>query len=93
MKTSAQNYIFVDFCADWCQPCRKIAPKIRQLAQEYDRVEFLQVDADRSEDLMLKYRIESIPSFLLFKKGDLYPMIGIRGPQLDKIKEVLKGIQ
>jgi thioredoxin 1 len=90
MKSSPHEYIFVDFCADWCQPCKKIAPKIHQLAQEYDQVTFLQVDADRSEDLMFKYGVESIPSFLLFKRGDLCPVIGIRGAQLEKIKEALR---
>lgn len=89
MKTSPHHYIFVDFCADWCQPCKKIAPKIENLAREYNHVTFLQVDADESEDLLERYGVESIPSFLLFKKGHLRPVTGIRGPHLEKIKEAL----
>lgn len=93
MKNSSQNHVFVDFCADWCQPCKKIAPKIEELAQKYDQVSFLQIDADESPELMTKYGVESIPSFLLFKKGDLHPLVGIRGAHLEKIKEALQRTQ
>lgn len=90
---SSRDYILVDFCAEWCQPCKKVAPKVEQLAQIYDRVRFVQLDADRSPELMDRYGVESIPSFLLFKRGSLEPVIGVRGPQLDKLKRILDEAQ
>jgi len=62
----------VDCYADWCAPCRMIAPFIEELAGEYDgRVAFLKLDVDNSPNVAIQYGIRSIPTLLFFKNGKL----------------------
>ena len=62
--------VLVDFWADWCAPCRMVAPIVEELANEYDgRVTFAKVDVDANAKTSIKYGIRSIPTLLVFKGG------------------------
>ena len=62
--------VMVDFWAQWCGPCRMVAPVIEELAQEYEgRVSFGKVDVDQNPKIASQYGIMSIPTLLLFKDG------------------------
>ena len=62
--------VLVDFWAEWCAPCRMIAPIVDELADEYDgRVKFAKVDVDTSPGTAVKYGVRSIPMLLVFKGG------------------------
>lgn len=62
----------VDCYADWCAPCRMIAPFVEELAGEYEgKVAFLKVDVDHSPNVAIQYGIRSIPTLLFFKDGKL----------------------
>ena len=64
--------VVVDFWAEWCAPCRMIAPIVDELAEEYeDRVLIGKVNIDENEDLSIEYGIRNIPTLLFFKKGEL----------------------
>jgi thioredoxin 1 len=64
--------VLVDFWAEWCNPCRMIAPSIEQLAETYQgKVRVGKVNVDAEPDLASKFGIISIPSLLLFKSGEL----------------------
>ena len=68
--------VVVDFWAEWCGPCRMIAPIIDELAREYaGRVVFVKVDVDRNRRLAMKYGIMSIPTLMIFKDGKPVDMI------------------
>jgi thioredoxin 1 len=55
----------IDFYADWCGPCKMIAPVIEQLSEEYkDRVRFYKVDTEAEQELAMAFGIQSIPSLL-----------------------------
>ncbi|MBL8226553.1 MAG: thioredoxin TrxA [Chromatiales bacterium] len=62
--------VLVDFWAEWCGPCKMIAPILDQIALEYqDRLEIAKVDVEDSQGTAMKYGIRSIPTLMLFKDG------------------------
>ncbi|HYB76229.1 MAG TPA: thioredoxin [Nitrososphaerales archaeon] len=68
--------VLVDFYADWCGPCKAIAPIIDQLSKEYDgRVKFVKVDTDMNQDLALQFGIMSIPTVMFFSKGKVEDIV------------------
>ncbi|MBJ7448803.1 MAG: thioredoxin [Parachlamydiales bacterium] len=61
----------VDFYADWCGPCRMMAPILEKVAQELEsKAKFAKVDTDKAEKTAGKYGITSIPTLILFKNGE-----------------------
>lgn len=68
--------VLVDFYADWCGPCKAIAPVIDQLSKEYDgKVKFVKIDTDENQDLALQFGIMSIPTVMLFSKGKVEDIV------------------
>ena len=62
--------VLVDFWADWCMPCKMIAPIVEELSQEYDgKVDFAKLDVDSNPSTALTYGVRSIPTLLIFKGG------------------------
>ncbi|HEY3297007.1 MAG TPA: thioredoxin [bacterium] len=62
--------VVVDCYADWCAPCKMIAPFIEALADEYSgRVTFVKLDVDNNPQTAMQYRIQGIPTLLFFKNG------------------------
>lgn len=62
--------VFVDFWAEWCGPCRVIAPSVQQLAEELKgRLTVVKVNVDEKPDVAQTYGIQSIPTLMLFREG------------------------
>ena len=62
--------VMVDFWAEWCGPCKMIAPAIHDLALEYDgKLNVAKVDVDSAPNIAMKYRVSSIPALIFFKGG------------------------
>src|ERR1017187_7119594 len=68
----SQSPALVDFWAEWCMPCKMLAPTIDELATEFaGKVKVGKVDTDNQRDISLQFGINSIPTIILFKDGQM----------------------
>ena len=85
--------VLVDFWAEWCGPCRMIAPVVEELAESYDgQMKFAKVDVDENQTYASQFGIRSIPTLLIFKEGKVVDqIIGAvpKGVLEGKVKEQL----
>ncbi len=63
--------VLVDFYADWCGPCRALAPALDQLAKEVPDAKVVKVNVDDNQELAIRYRINSIPALMVFNGGQI----------------------
>lgn len=62
--------VLLDFWAEWCGPCKMIAPILDQIADEYkDRIQIAKLDVEENQGIAMKYGVRSIPTLMLFKAG------------------------
>ncbi len=85
----ASEPVLVDFWAEWCGPCRMLAPTIEKVAKDYaGKAKVGKVDTDANRDLAMKYQISAIPTVILFKDGQVaQKFVGLRGEK--EFKEAL----
>ena len=90
IKLNEQNFLttinngttLVDFYADWCGPCKMIAPIIEEIASERPDVNVGKINVDESGMLAMKYNVSSIPTIIVFKNGqEKSRIIGFRGKE------------
>ena len=68
----AKGLVLVDFFATWCGPCRMMAPIIEELAGEYEgKAKIGKLDVDQSPEMAEKYGVQSIPTLIFFKDGEV----------------------
>ena len=73
-KFTTENFSteVVDFYADWCGPCRMVAPVVEQIAEEYaDRAVVGKLNVDENEEIAVRYGVMSIPTLIAFKNGEV----------------------
>jgi thioredoxin 1 len=64
--------VFVDFHAEWCGPCKAMAPALEQVAAEMQgKIKVVKVDVDQNPDITQKYRIQAMPTLMIFKNGEV----------------------
>lgn len=69
---NSETPVLVDFWAEWCMPCRMLAPTIDEVAQEFDgKVKVGKLDTDANRDISVKLGISAIPTVILFKGGEV----------------------
>ena len=69
---NGEQLTLVDFFATWCGPCKMMHPILEQLKEKMgDDIRILKVDVDKNEALSMQYRIQSVPTLMLFKRGEM----------------------
>ncbi|MBQ9141062.1 MAG: thioredoxin [Lachnospiraceae bacterium] len=82
MKFTSENFqaevlesevpVLVDFFADWCGPCKMMAPLVEKMAEKYEgRMKIGKLNVEEAMDIAGKYRVMNIPTFIFFKKGQV----------------------
>lgn len=86
-KMRSPRPVIVDFYADWCQPCKRLEPMLRQIAQHYNgEVDFYRINVDENSDIADVFRIRSIPYLLICPlEGEPKSVIGVY-PQQEFIR-------
>ena len=74
------DLLLVDFWAEWCGPCKSMHPIFTRMAKKYKHVRFARVNVDNAQDIAMKYGVKSIPTFIMFKNGEIVnTMVGAVG--------------
>lgn len=86
--------VFIDFWADWCQPCKQFAPTYDAASSKHDDVVFAKVDTEAEQQLAAAAQITSIPTLMAFREQVLvFSQPGaLNGQQLDELIEAVKGL-
>jgi len=69
---NGETPVLVDFSAEWCGPCKMMAPILKEVASKVDgKVRIIKVDIDRNPQAASAYNVQSVPTMILFKKGEI----------------------
>jgi len=78
---SASEPVLVDFWAEWCTPCKMVAPILQEIADEQaGKLKVVKLNVDEAPDVAMKYQVMSIPTLIVFKDGvEVNRLVGARG--------------
>jgi thioredoxin 1 len=96
MKKSFNDIIYqkvpvlVDFTADWCGPCKSMAPVLKQLKAELkETISIIKINVDKNQSLAAKYQVQGVPTFIVFKQGkQTWRQSGMQS--ISQLKQALK---
>ena len=89
---AAEGPVLVDFWAEWCGPCKMIAPILDEIAAEHDNLSIAKVNVDEAGEIAQRYQVMSIPTLIVFNDGEVAKrMVGAAGKAklLDDLSEFL----
>jgi thioredoxin 1 len=95
LKELTKGAAVVKFSASWCGPCRFIHPEFKRLAEENAKndppIRFCEVDVDQADDLVQKFSIQAMPTFLFFKEGEVVNRF--EGAEASKLRDFVQNLK
>lgn len=90
-----KKYVFVDFFAQWCGPCKRFVPVLNELSDTYgENVFYMKVDIDEVDQVAIDYEITGLPTFMVFETGKLETEFSkIVGASKDAVESKLKQLE
>ena len=70
-----KEYKLLDFWADWCSPCKLMNPIIDEIENDYQNVEVVRINADENKDMVQKYKIMTVPTYILIKDEEIVSIV------------------
>ncbi len=90
---NSQTPVLVDFWAEWCAPCRMIAPVLDEIAEEYDgKVTIGKINVDQNRSVAAQYGVMSIPTLILFKNGEMVEQLVGAQPKENLVKVIQSAV-
>jgi len=68
-QITSKGLVLVDFWAEWCGPCKMMHPIFNRMAKKYRHIKFARVNVDQCQDISMRFGVQAIPTFILFKDG------------------------
>lgn len=86
---NTKQAVLVDFYADWCGPCKMLAPILKEVKKELETsIKIIKIDVDKNQPLAAKYQVRGVPTMILFKNGkQLWRQSGV--PQKEDILSII----
>lgn len=91
-KEISKGKVVVKYTANWCAPCRMMAPIFEALSKEIKNVKFSELDVDKTPEIAAKFTVMSIPTFMIFKDGkQIKTLVG--GMSKEKLKSEIESVK
>jgi thioredoxin 1 len=87
-ENSKSKKVIIDFFANWCGPCKKIAPEYIKLSEKYPDIEFCKCDVDEATTISEVFNINSLPTFIFLSDGNIVNTL--EGADLEGLNELIK---
>lgn len=89
---SQEKIVVADFFATWCGPCRMLSPIIEQLSEDFSgKVKVVKIDIDKENELASMYNIQSVPTVIIFKNGEIHSLeVGLKS--INDYKNIIDSI-
>ena len=85
LEVPQDKKVVIDFFADWCGPCKRIAPEYVKLSEKYTDIVFLKVDSDESSSLSESFDVRALPTFIFINKGNVVKDLKLEGADLNTL--------